>query len=92
MQIKYILILFLSGCNATVVQSERLPLGLPDPPEVKMRPVNWEVQDTKICLSPEAYSNLSLNTEDIKAFVVYQNKTIKMYKQFYEADKAKKPK
>lgn len=67
-------------------QNERLNLVLPDPPEVKMRQINWEVQDSKICLSPEAYSNLSLNTEDIKAFVVYQNKLIKMYRQFYEAD------
>lgn len=90
MHLKIILMCFLAGCNVTVNQNERLPLELPEPPEVKMRTVNWEVHDSKICLSPEAYSNLSLNTEDIKAFIVYQNKTIKMYKDFYESDKKEK--
>lgn len=33
------------------------------------------------------YSNLSLNTEDIKALIEYQNEVIKMYKDYYEPNK-----
>lgn len=86
------LMVFLGGCNSVPVTQEHLELALPEAPEVKMRSVNWEVQDSRICLSPENYSNLSLNTEDIKGFIVYQNKVIKMYKDFYESQDRKDPK
>lgn len=76
--------LFITGCNSTVVQSERLPLDVPSAPELKMRTVTWEIKDSKICVDSTQYSNLTLNTEDIKAFIMYQNKVIEMYKEYYE--------
>ena len=81
----YFSAMFLIGCNAT--QSyDRMPLEVPDAPELKMRPVNWEIQDSKICLSPEMYSNLSLNTDDIKGYIQYQNNVIKIYKDYYKTE------
>lgn len=74
--------IFLLGCNSTQ-NVNRLPLQIPDSPEIKMRTVNWEIQDSKICLSPEMYSNLSLNTQDIMGLIQYQNKVIEMYKDYY---------
>jgi len=81
-----ILLFVLTGCNSTVVHEERLPLEIPQAPELKMRPVNWEIYDSKICLEPTEYSNLSLNTEDIKGFIQYQNKVLEMYKNYYKND------
>ena len=72
------------GCSTqTQIQNERPPLVLPESPEVKMRPVQWEIKNSMICLSPEQYSNLSLNTDDIKNFIIIQNKIIKIYKDYY---------
>ena len=77
--------IFLLGCNSTQ-NVNRLPLQIPDSPEIKMRTVNWEIQDSKICLSPEMYSNLSLNTDDIKGYIQYQNNVIKIYKDYYKTE------
>ena len=74
------------GCSQTQIQNERPPLVLPESPEVKMRPVKWEIKNSMICLSPEQYSNLSLNTDDIKNFIIIQNKIIEMYKYYYKND------
>ena len=72
------------GCSTqTQIQNERPPLVLPKSPEVKMRPVQWEIKNSMICLSPEQYSNLSLNTDDIKNFIIIQNKIIEIYKEYY---------
>lgn len=72
------------GCSTqSQIQNERPPLVLPKSPEVKMRPVQWEIKNSMICLSPEQYSNLSLNTDDIKNFIIIQNKIIKIYKDYY---------
>lgn len=72
------------GCSTqSHIQNERPPLMLPESPEVKMRPVQWEIKNSMICLSPEQYSNLSLNTDDIKNFIIIQNKIIKIYKDYY---------
>ena len=72
------------GCSTqSHIQNERPPLVLPKSPEVKMRPVQWEIKNSMICLSPEQYSNLSLNTDDIKNFIIIQNKIIKIYKDYY---------
>lgn len=72
------------GCSTqTQIQNERPTLILPESPEVKMRPVQWEIKNSMICLSPEQYSNLSLNTDDIKNFIIIQNKIIKIYKDYY---------
>lgn len=72
------------GCSTqSQIQTERPPLVLPESPEVKMRPVQWEIKNSMICLSPEQYSNLSLNTDDIKNFIIIQNKIIKIYKDYY---------
>lgn len=78
--------LALCGCVSTTV-SEKLPLAVPVSPEVRMREVKWSVSDSSICLTPEMYSNLSLNTEDVKALIEYQNEVIKMYKDYYEPNK-----
>ena len=69
--------------------SEKLPLAVPASPEVRMREVKWSVTDSSICLTPEMYSNLSLNTEDVKALIEYQNEVIKMYKEYYEPEPPK---
>lgn len=75
------------GCSTqSQIQNERPPLVLPKSPEVKMRPVQWEIKNSMICLSPEQYSNLSLNTDDIKNFIIIQNKIIEMYKDYYKND------
>lgn len=75
------------GCSTqSQIQNERPPLVLPKSPEVKMRPVKWEIKNSMICLSPEQYSNLSLNTDDIKNFIIIQNKIIEMYKDYYKND------
>ena len=75
------------GCSTqTQIQNERPPLVLPESPEVKMRPVQWEIKNSMICLSPEQYSNLSLNTDDIKNFIIIQNKIIEIYKDYYKND------
>lgn len=72
------------GCSTqSQIQNERPPLVLPKSPEVKMRPVQWEIKNSMICLSPEQYSNLSLNTDDIKNFIIIQNKIIEIYKEYY---------
>lgn len=72
------------GCSTqSQIQNERPLLVLPESPEVKMRPVQWEIKNSMICLSPEQYSNLSLNTDDIKNFIIIQNKIIKIYKDYY---------
>lgn len=87
------LILFVpvcSGCTQTQIQTEKPTLILPESPEVKMRPVQWEIKNSMICLSPEQYSNLSLNTDDIKNFIIIQNKIIKIYKDYYDAHLPKK--
>lgn len=84
--LRYVLLSFIiAGCSLTQVpgETQHLELTLPDAPEMKMRPVNWEIRDSKICLSPENYSNLSLNTEDIKAFVIYQNQVINIMKEYH---------
>lgn len=79
------------GCSSqTQIQNERPPLVLPESPEVKMRPVKWEIKNSMICLSPEQYSNLSLNTDDIKNFIIIQNKIIEIYKDYYDAHLPKK--
>lgn len=73
------------GCSTqTQIQNEKPTLILPESPEVKMRPVQWEIKNSMICLSPEQYSNLSLNTDDIKNFIIIQNKIIKIYKDYYD--------
>lgn len=75
------------GCSTqSQIQNERPPLVLPESPEVKMRPVQWEIKNSMICLSPEQYSNLSLNTDDIKNFIIIQNKIIEIYKDYYIND------
>ena len=74
---KFLFLLLLCGCQ---VQNEEPKIDLPDPPELKMRPIEWNVNDGDICLSPENYSNLSLNINDLKGFIIYQNKVIKIYK------------
>lgn len=87
------LILFVpvcTGCSQTQIQNEKPTLILPESPEVKMRPVKWEIKNSMICLSPEQYSNLSLNTDDIKNFIIIQNKIIKIYKDYYDAHLPKK--
>lgn len=80
--INLISIICLCGC----VQTQRIEdFELPNAPELKMREVKWEVlfkdNETKMCLSPQYYSNLSLNTQDIQVFMIYQNKIIKIYKE-----------
>ena len=75
------------GCSSQPqIQNEKPTLILPESPEVKMRPVKWEIKNSMICLSPEQYSNLSLNTDDIKNFIIIQNKIIKIYKDYYKND------
>ena len=79
------------GCSTqTQIQNEKPPLVLPKSPEVKMRPVQWEIKNSMICLSPEQYSNLSLNTDDIKNFIIIQNKIIEIYKDYYINNKNSK--
>lgn len=79
------------GCSTqSQIQNERPPLVLPESPEVKMRPVKWEIKNSMICLSPEQYSNLSLNTDDIKNFIIIQNKIIEIYKDYYINNKNSK--
>ena len=79
------------GCSSqTQIQNERPTLILPKSPEVKMRPVQWEIKNSMICLSPEQYSNLSLNTDDIKNFIIIQNKIIEIYKDYYINNKNSK--
>lgn len=72
----------LTGCIQT--QHVLNELQLPDPPELKMRDIKWDVyyidNQTKMCLSPQYYSNLSLNMQDVQVFMVYQNKIIRIYK------------
>lgn len=88
------LILFVpvcTGCSTqTQIQTEKPTLVLPKSPEVKMRPVQWEIKNSMICLSPEQYSNLSLNTDDIKNFIIIQNKIIEIYKDYYINNKNSK--
>lgn len=74
---KFLFLLFLCGCQ---IQNEEPKIDLPDPPELKMRPIEWNVNNSDICLTPENYSNLSLNINDLKGFIIYQNKVIKIYK------------
>lgn len=79
------------GCSTqTHIQNEKPTLVLPKSPEVKMRPVQWEIKNSMICLSPEQYSNLSLNTDDIKNFIIIQNKIIEIYKDYYINNKNSK--
>lgn len=79
------------GCSTqSQIQNEKPPLVLPKSPEVKMRPVQWEIKNSMICLSPEQYSNLSLNTDDIKNFIIIQNKIIEIYKDYYINNKNSK--
>lgn len=79
------------GCSTqSHIQTEKPPLVLPKSPEVKMRPVQWEIKNSMICLSPEQYSNLSLNTDDIKNFIIIQNKIIEIYKDYYINNKNSK--
>lgn len=79
-----ILSFLMVACNTTTVTQERLPLEIPSAPELKMRPVKWEIHDSMICLRPDQYSNLSLNAEDIKSFIQYQNKVIDIYNEYYK--------
>lgn len=80
-----------TGCSTqSQIQTEKPPLVLPESPEVKMRPVKWEIKNSMICLSPEQYSNLSLNTDDIKNFIIIQNKIIEIYKDYYINNKNSK--
>ena len=74
--LKYILMcLLLTSCVTRTLETS---FDLPDAPELKMRDVKWEVylvdDNSKICLSPQAYSNLSLNMQDLKVYMIYQNK------------------
>lgn len=78
------------GCSQSHIQNEKPTLILPETPEVKMRPVQWEIKNSMICLSPEQYSNLSLNTDDIKNFIIIQNKIIEIYKDYYINNKNSK--
>ena len=79
------------GCSTqSHIQNEKPTLVLPKSPEVKMRPVQWEIKNSMICLSPEQYSNLSLNTDDIKNFIIIQNKIIEIYKDYYINNKNSK--
>lgn len=80
--LKYILMcLLLTSCVTRTIETS---FDLPNAPELKMRDVKWEVylvdDNSKICLSPQAYSNLSLNMQDLKVYMIYQNKIIKIYK------------
>lgn len=80
--LKYILMcLLLTSCVTRTLETN---FDLPNAPELKMRDVKWEVylvdDNSKICLSPQAYSNLSLNMQDLKVYMIYQNKIIKIYK------------
>ena len=80
--LKYILMcLLLTSCVTRTLETS---FDLPDAPELKMRDVKWEVylvdDNSKICLSPQAYSNLSLNMQDLKVYMIYQHKIIKIYK------------
>jgi len=83
--LKYILMcLICITITSCVTRTLETSFDLPDAPELKMRDVKWEVylvdDNSKICLSPQAYSNLSLNMQDLKVYMIYQNKIIKIYK------------
>ena len=77
-----IIMVFLCAC-----QTNTVTLDLPDPPEIKMRTVEWytmtDDKNAYMCLTPESYSNLALNMQDLKVFIIYQNKIIKIYKYNY---------
>lgn len=70
----------LSACQV----QQPVTLDLPNPPELKMRIVEWKIlsddKNAYMCLTPESYSNLALNMQDLKVFIQYQNKIIKIYK------------
>ena len=79
--------MMLSSCSVKI-HTDKLELNLPDPPVLKMRDVEWEVlylnDTTKMCLTPQGYSNLSLNAQDLKVYIIYQNKIVKMYEAYYK--------
>lgn len=74
--------IIMAGCALTAKVDD---LNLPNPPELKMRDVKWDVlyydDEAKMCLSPRYYSNLSMNMHDVQVYMVYQNKIIKIYKE-----------
>ena len=71
----------LSACQV----QQPVTLDLPNPPDLKMRIVEWKIlsdeESAYMCLTPENYSNLSLNMNDLKVFIIYQNKLIKIYRE-----------
>lgn len=77
----------LTGCVSTSNVDVTPYIELPPPPKVKMRDVTWNVinvnenADTYMCLDPHNYSNMSLNMNDIKLFMIYQTKMIKIMKE-----------
>ena len=75
------LCLFMCGCNTT----HNVPVDVAKAPKVVMRDVKWEVihdnDKTSICLDPHSYSNMVLNMEDLKLYIIYQNKVIRILKE-----------
>lgn len=72
------LCLVVCGCSAR--SSENVPVDVSKAPKVVMRDVKWDVINrdgkTSICLDPHSYSNMTLNMEDLKLYIIYQNKVI----------------
>lgn len=91
MKIVRISILFmLCGCVRTHYTDD---IVVPKPPELHMRDVQWEVISVKtintdsksyMCLDSHNYTNLSLNVQDLKLYMIYQNKVIELKGRYYE--------
>ena len=79
-------VLALTSCTTSGVTYD---VDVPNPPEVKMRDVKWEVVnidsskgvDTYMCLDPHSYTNMSLNVRDLELYMIYQNKILKFKKR-----------
>lgn len=75
--------MFITACSTSNISYD---IDVPKAPAVKMRDVTWEVinvesdNDIKsyMCLDPHSYSNMSMNVQDLKLYMIYQNKILKL--------------
>lgn len=75
--------MFITACTTSNISYD---IDVPKAPAVKMRDVTWEVINVEsdngiksyMCLDPHSYSNMSMNVQDLKLYMIYQNKILRL--------------
>ena len=81
--------LLVVGCSTAGPSNRLVPLKLPDPSPVVMRPVRFTIVRTSdgrawFAVREDGYKAMSLNLAELKRYILQQRKTLQLYREYYE--------